>query len=228
MSAFSSWTRAAACLALAGAMLPFATLPASAENKTTPAFDAFVKAFADVKDYQLQIVTHETSDDGKSVQDRVYAYRWGRPSFARIEILEGPGKGGVASWSGGDKIHGHQGGILSMIHITSDINDARAVSLRGDNLEVTSFPWEIKHFETFPGTLSEADGPTIDGQATTAVTLTVADPKANKNVSRDVLYIGKERHLPLRREQYVGSQLVKTETYKAIKLNNGFAPGDFN
>ena len=227
MTTFQSWARAGASLALLFASASFST-PGLADNMGTPAFDAFVKTFADVKDYQLQIVTHETTDDGKSVQDRTYAYRWGRPSFARIEVLAGPGKGGVASWSGGDKIHGHQGGILSMIHITSDINDARAVSLRGDNLEVTSYPWEIKHFETQPGTLSEAEGPAVDGQATTAVTLEVTDPKANKNVSKDVLLIGKDRHLPLRREQYVGATLVKTETYKSIKLNNGFTPDDFN
>ena len=43
-----------------------------------------------------------------------------------------------------------------------------------------------------------------------------------------MLYIGKDKHLPVRREQYVGSTLVKTETFKDIKLNNGFKPDDFS
>jgi hypothetical protein len=32
----------------------------------------------------------------------------------------------------------------------------------------------------------------------------------------------------LRREQFVGGALVKTETFKDIKLNNGFKPDDFS
>jgi outer membrane lipoprotein-sorting protein len=216
-------------VALLGTALT-ASVPAAAlaDNKGTPAFDAFSKAFADVKDYQEQIVVHETTDDGKQTQDRTYDYRWMRPTFARIEIVDGPGKGSGAAWRGGDKIRGHQGGILSGMHMVIDIHDPRAASLRGDNLEVASFAWQIKHYETTPGTLSEAPGPDIDGHATTAVTLAVSSPKDNANVSKDVLFIGKDRHLPLRREQYVGSALVKTETFKDIKLDNGFKPDDFS
>ena len=228
MSKLSSWARTAACLALLSAAVPFLATPARADNKGTPAFDAFAKSFADVKDYQEQIVVHETSDDGKDIQDRTYDYRWMRPTFARIEIVDGPGKGGGAAWRGGDKIQGHQGGLFSGVHMLIDIHDKRAASLRGDNLEVASFAWEIKHYQTTPGTLSEAPGPAIDGQATTAVTLAVSNPKDNGNVSKDVLYISKDRHLPLRREQYVGSLLVKTENFKAIKLDNGFKVDDFS
>jgi outer membrane lipoprotein-sorting protein len=226
MSTLFSRARAAACLALIAAASFSA--PAWADNKTPPAFDAFAKTFADVKDYQEHIVVHETTDDGKQTQDRTYDYRWMRPTYAQIEIIDGPGKGSGAAWRGGDQIRGHQGGLLSGMHMMISIHDPRAASLRGDNLEVASFEWQMKHFETTPGTLSEAPGPTIDGQATTAVTLLVTSPKDNGNVSKDVLYIGKDKHLPVRREQYVGSTLVKTETFKDLKLNNGFKPDDFS
>jgi len=228
MSTFFSSARVAACLAVLSAAAPFFASPALADNKTTPALETFAKTFADVKDYQESIVVHETTDDGKQAQDRTYDYRWMRPTFARIEIVEGPGKGGGAAWRGGDKIRGHQGGLLSGMHMVIDLHDPRAASLRGDNLEVASFEWEIKHFETTPGTLSETTGPSINGQATTAVTLLVTAPKDNGNVSKDVLYIAKDNHLPLRREQFVGGALVKTETFKEIKLNNGFKPDDFS
>jgi outer membrane lipoprotein-sorting protein len=201
--------------------------PAGAENKATPAFTEFVKAFADVSDFQERILTHETSDDGKDVQDRTYDYRWKRPNFARITIIDGPGKGGVASWQGGDKVSGHQGGILAMIHLTLDIHDKRATSQRGDTLDTASFAWQVAHFQNTPGTLSEAAGPTLDGHASTAVTLAVSDPKSNGNVSRDVLDISNATHLPLRRQQFVGAQLVKSETFMDVKLNNGFTAGDF-
>ncbi len=222
-----SWPRALAFLGLLGLSLSFALRPALAENKPTPALEAFATAFAAVKDYQDTIVVHETSDDGAKTEDRTYGYMWKRPTLAKIDVLEGPGKGSGAAWRSGDKVLGHQGGILSGIKMVVDIHDPRAVSLRGDTIEVASFDWQLKHFQKTPGTLSETAGPSIEGEATTAVTLTVADPKANGNVSKDVLNLSNATHLPVRREQYVGTRLVKTETFKNVKLNNGFKLDDF-
>jgi len=77
------------------------------------------------------------------------------------------------------------------------------------------------------GSLAEAAGPAIDGQATTAVTLAVSDPKANANVSKDVLFLSNASHLPLGRDQYIGATLVKTEKFKEIKTNLGLKDSDF-
>jgi outer membrane lipoprotein-sorting protein len=217
--------RAALALALLATALPG---PARADNKSVPAFDAFVKAFADVKDYKEEIIVHETSDDGKSVQDRTYDYRWRRnPLAAYIGITAGPGRGGGAAWHGGDKVSGHQGGFLSGIHLTIDIHDGRATSLRGDTVEVASFDYEIKHLLTTPGTMSERTGPAIDGQATTEVSLAVSDPSKNGNVTKDVVFLSNARHLPVRREQYVGAAVVKLENFKDVQTNTGLGDGDF-
>ena len=219
--------RVLASLGVMAVTLPLAFGQALAENKQTPAFAAFVKAFAAVSDYRDQIVVHETNDDGSQTEDRTYAYMWKRPTSAKIDIIDGPGKGGGVVWTGGDKGTGHQGGILSGIKASISINDPRATSLRGDTLEVASFEWELKHFLSMPGTLSDSPGPALEGGATTAVTLTVTNPKTNGNVSKDVLYLSNTTHLPTRREQYVGSRLVKTETFKDVKVNNGFTASDF-
>ncbi len=216
-----------AALAVTLALAAFGA-PALADNKTVPAFDAFVKAFGDVKDYKDRLVTHETDDAGGSVQDRTSEYRWRRnPLAAYIAVLSGPGKGGVAVWNGGDTVSGHKGGMLSMIHLTLSIHDSQATSLRGDTIENASFAYHIKHFQTTPGTMSEAAGPSIDGQATTEVALAVADAAKNGNVSKDVLFISNAKHLPLRREEYVGAKLVKSESYTGIQTNAGLTDGDF-
>ena len=219
--------RAMTLLGVLAVTTSLALRPAFAENKQTPAFAAFAKAFASVGDYSDQIVVVETTDDGSRTESRTYAYMWMRPSSAKIDVLDGPGKGGGVVWTGGDKGTGHQGGILSGIKASISIHDPRATSLRGDALDVASFDWELKHYRTTLGTLSEAAGAVIGGVATTAVTFAVADPKANVNVSKEVLYLSNTTHMPARREQYVGSRLVKTETFKEVKLNNGFKPSDF-
>jgi outer membrane lipoprotein-sorting protein len=228
MNTLCSPVRALSWLALAAAVVLPAARPALAENRTTPAFADFAKAFADVNDYQAHVIVHETSDDGKDVADWAYDYRWMRPNLARIEVTEGRGKGGVAVWHGGDKVQGHQGGFLSAIKLNLDIHDKRATSLRGDTIETASFAYDLKHYETVDGTLAEGPGPTLDGHATTAVTLAVSDPKNNANVTKDVLDISNATHLPLRRQQFVGAQLVKSETFRDFKANNGFTTGDFS
>lgn len=220
--------RAAFALALSALALPALGGPAFADNKTVPAFDAFVKAFTDVKDYRDQLLTHETNDDGSSVQDRVSEYRWRRtPLAAYITVLSGPGKGGAAVWNGGDTISGHKGGILSMIHLTLNIHDPQATSLRGDTIESAGFDYAIKHYLGTPGTMSESAGPTIDGQATTVVTLAVSDPSKNGNISKDVVYLSNAKHLPLRREEFVGAKIVKMENYNSVQTNVGLTDSDF-
>jgi len=221
--------RAALALALSVASLPQFSGPALADNKTVPAFDAFVRVFADVKDYKEQLVTHETSDDGASVQDRTSDYRWRRNPFAAyITVLAGPGKGGVAVWHGGDTVSGHKGGILSLIHLTLNLHDGQATSMRGDTIESAGFDYAIKHYLATAGTMSESAGPAIDGQATTAVTLVVGDPSKNTNISKDVIYLSNAKHLPVRREEYVGAKLVKAESYNNVQTNVGLTDHDFS
>jgi outer membrane lipoprotein-sorting protein len=217
-----------ASLGLAFPFAAAATLSVqAAENKPPAALEEFQKAFAGIKDYQFQIVAHETSDDGKHVEDRVYLFRWRRPTDAQIMVLQGRDKGGAATWHGGDTVSGHHGGFLSGIHLTKSIHDRDTTSLRGDTLIADAYDNEIKHFLETPGALAESAGPAIDGQATTAIALTVADPKSNANVSKDVLYLSNSSHLPLGRDQYVGPTLVKTERFKEIKTNIGLKDDDF-
>jgi outer membrane lipoprotein-sorting protein len=228
MNTLLSPVRALSMLALGAAVLLPGARPALADNKATPAFADFVRAFADVTDYQAKVTVHETSDDGKDVADWAYDYRWMRPNLARIEVTDGRNKGGVAVWHGGDKVQGHQGGFLAVVKLNLDIHDKRATSLRGDTIETASFAYDIKHYETTDGTLAEAAGPALDGHATTAVTLAVADPKSTGNVTKDVLDISNATHLPLRRQQFIGTQLVKSETFRDFKANNAFTTGDFS
>jgi outer membrane lipoprotein-sorting protein len=199
--------------------------PALAENTPPPAFEAFQKAWSSIDNYHETIAVHEIFQN--NTQDRTYDYSFKKPSFAHIEVTGGPGRGSGALWRGGDSVKGHQGGFLSMLRMNVPIDDRRATSLRGDTIDVASFAYELKHFLETPGTLDEAPGPAIEGVRTTAVTLAVADPAKNKNVSKDVLDISNETHLPVRREQYEGSTLVKSETFRNVQLNPGLKDSDF-
>jgi outer membrane lipoprotein-sorting protein len=222
----SRFVRLAACVALAAASIP--ALRASAlETKTTPALSAFASAWDKITSYTETIVTHEVTNDGKSSQDRTYGYKFLKPTYAVIDIEDGPGKGGGAAWHGGDRVKGHQGGLFSGVKLMVPITDARATSLRGDTLDVASFAYELNHFQSTPGTLAEGPGPSVGGDATTEVTLN-ASPAESNGVTKETLDISNATHLPIKRTQYVGGTVVKTEIFSDVKLNPGLTIKDID
>lgn len=201
----------------------FALLAVPAPAAT--ALSEFSDAWAKVNDYSCSIVVHETH--GSQTQDRRYDFWFKKPAFAKLEIVSGPGRGSGASWTGGDKVRGHKGGILSGIKLSVSINDPQAVSLRGDNISTASFGYILSNLQSGKGTLSEGEGPAIDGAATETVAMKIANPAADRNVTRDVVYLSKVSHLPVRRVRYEGDVLVKQEDFVNLKLNPGLRDSDF-
>jgi outer membrane lipoprotein-sorting protein len=190
-----------------------------------PILDEANAAFAKVNDYTATIAVHEV--DGKNADDHVYAYAFKKPTSAKIDVLSGSNKGGGIVWTGGDKVKGHRGGMLSGIHLTLDLHDKQVVSLRGDSIDTGTIPAMLDRFKQVKGDVTEGPGMTIDGTPTDAVTLKVADPIADKGVSREVLYLSKTTHLPVRRDRFAGDALVKSEVFTNLKTNVGLKDSDF-
>lgn len=182
-------------------------------------------AFAKVEDYTATLSVHET--DGKTADDHTYAYAYKRPSFVKLDILSGSNSGGGLVWTGGDKVNGHRGGLLKGFHLKLDLHDKQVISLRGDSADTGTFAAMLERFKTLRGDISEAGGPAVDGAPSDVVTLKVADPAADKGVTREVLYLSRTTHLPLRREQFAGETLVKSESVGNVKTNVGLKAGDF-
>lgn len=182
-------------------------------NKSTPEFDAFRKAWDGLTNYTGTIVSHETTNDGKQAQNRTYTYKFVKPNAALITVIAGPGKGGGAAWHGGPKVKGRQGGMIAFLKITLAKNDPRAMSLRGDQIDAASFGFQLDHFATVPGALTETK--TADG---TLVTLVPQVPEPG-GVTKETLTFSAGTHLPMKREQFVGERSVETAVYADVKLN---------
>lgn len=181
--------------------------------------------FAKIDDYSTTIVVHETN--GKNVEDRTYRVMYKKPSMERVDVIAGPGRGGGIVWLGGEQVKGHKGGFLSGMHMTLDLHNSQVTTLRGDTVDSSTIPSMLNDFTRIKGIVSEAEGPSIDGAETVAVTLDVADAAAYNGVSREVLYISSVRHLPVRRERFDGATIVKSEHVMEMKTNVGLTPSDF-
>ena len=191
------------------------------------ALDEANAAFSKINDYVMTVVVHETDNAGKNVEDRTYQYSFLKPTDVKLAILAGSHRGAGVVWKGGDKVKGHDGGFLSGIKLTLDIHNGRVVSLRGDTIDSGTIPGMLDRFKTIKGEVSEAPGPTLDGQATDVVTLKVADPTTDTGITKEQLFLSRTTHLPLRRLRYVGDLLVKSENVTSIKTNVGLTDRDF-
>ncbi|MBD5654001.1 MAG: hypothetical protein IAI50_02330 [Candidatus Eremiobacteraeota bacterium] len=196
-------------------------------NKPTAALAAFDRAFRAVRDYTTTDVVFEQLNDFSRVELRTYAYKVLAPHAALAAIVAGPGQGAVATWNGGDTVRAHPGGALAPIKLALAIDDPRVQSLRGDTIDTGTFTYDLQYMLATPGELADSPGPTIAGVSTTAVTLKVKDP-AVAAVTKVELDLSATSHLPVRRQLYVGSTVMKTETFTDTKLNVGLNPHDFD
>jgi len=204
------------------ALLPSGALRAA---NTAPAITAFDQAFAATNDYTATLRVHEAL--GNATQDRVYQYWFMKPHYAKTLITDGDGKGSGGVWAGGDQVSGHQGGILSGIHLKVDIHDHRAVSLRGVTIPQGLLQNIVDKYSTIPGKLTQIEGGKIGGVATDRLDLKVGDPSSNGGVTEQIMYLSQETHWPIRQILYDGSQIVLDETVSDLKTNVGLKQSDF-
>jgi hypothetical protein len=181
---------------------------------------SFIDAWSKVNSYTADIKVHETK--GTDVQDRTYHYAFLKPHFAKIDITGGPGKGGGASWTGGDTVSGHQGGFLSGIHMNVGIHDGRAVDLRGYTIDQGSFDAMAKWIE--------AAATVTNGQDTWQGTVcdTVIAPFTDTNgATKRVLYLSTTTHLPVRRVTFAGDTIVMDEAFTNVNTSPNLKESDF-
>jgi outer membrane lipoprotein-sorting protein len=211
-------------LSLCAAFVAAACLGARAANQA-PAIEAFDKMFAGINDYTAVLHVHEAK--GTATQDRVYQYSFMKPHYVKTLILDGDGKGSGGVWTGGDQVSGHQGGILSGIHLKISVDDPRAVSLRGVTIPEGLMQRIVDDYATIPGKLTQVDGGKVNGVDTDRLELKASDPSSNHGVTDQIMYLSKETHWPVRQIMYSGSQIVLDENVSDLKTNVGLKQSDF-
>jgi hypothetical protein len=149
-----------------------------------------------------------------------------------MEIVAGPQRGDVEVWSGGDRVIAYHRG-LAFIKLHYAVRDPVVTSPRGNGVLMPNFDAMITCFEEHEQSISESPGMIIDGEATTAITLTRTgfscpeDSALDHEITRDVIYVSERTHLPIFRERYAGSVRVESWKLDDLKLNVGLTDHDF-
>jgi hypothetical protein len=207
----------AAALALCAGLLNGVAASAAAPSGAAA---AFLEAWAKVPSYTANIKVHETK--GTDVQDRTYHYAYLKPHFARIDITGGPGRGGGAVWNGGDTVSGHQGGILSGIHLKISIHDGRAVDLRGGTIDQASFENVAENVKTAPSLTNGEE--TVNGTQYDTVSFPFKDANG---ATRRTVFLSRATHLPARRVTYAGDTPVIVEDFTDVNTAANLKESDF-
>jgi hypothetical protein len=157
----------------------------------------------------------------------VYDYSFMKPHFAKTLIESGPGRGGGAVWTGGDQVSGHQGGMLSFVHLKISIHDSRAVSLRGYTIP-DGLPQNIvATYSDVKGTLTQSDGGKVAGADTDMVDLKVADPASNGGISEQKIWLAQDSHFPVKQTLYAGDQVVLDQSFTDWNFSPNLTQNDF-
>lgn len=181
---------------------------------------AFLEAWSKIPSYTDNIKIHVVR--GSDVQDRTYHYAYLKPHFARIDITGGAGRGGGAVWKGGDTVSGHQGGMLSGIHLNISVHDAKAVDLRGGTIDQASFQDAANNITSAASATNGEE--TWNGTAYDTVTFPYTD---QYGATKRVIYLSKTTHLPARRVTFQGSSVVVDEQFSDVNTAAGLKESDF-
>lgn len=192
---------------------------------TTPAIAAFEDAFKNVQDYTVTVTAQERL--GSQIQNRTYDYWFKKPNLAKTLIVQGDGSGSGGVWNGGDQVSGHQGGMLSFIHLKVGLHDGRATSLRGYTIPQGLLQNEVEKYTTIPGDLTQKRGPKLNGVATDEIDLQVKDPAQYGGVTRMIIYLDRTTHFPVRQLRFAGDEVVADDTFSDLKTNVGLKDSDF-
>lgn len=187
--------------------------PASATRE----LGAFASAWSAINGYSARVAIFD--EKGTQSQNLVFDYTFQKPSNVSVDIVTGPNAGVNLAWDGGSSVVAHHGsGLAAMFKKTVSLHDPLVTTLQGSSIDQLSFGAILAHGQTVPGTLSETSGETIDGVATNAVTLVVADPAANAGLTREVLELSTLTNLPMRVLGYQGSALVRKVDFSDVKV----------
>ena len=149
--------------------------PGARAANEAPAIEAFDTMFAGVNDYTRESYKC-TKPRARRRRIASYSYSFMKPHYVKTLIIDGDGKGGGGVWTGGDQVSGHQGGILSGIHLKISVNDPRAVSLRGSTIPEGLLQNIVDYLRTIPGKLTQIDGGKVNGVDTDRLEIKASEP----------------------------------------------------
>jgi hypothetical protein len=190
---------------------------AATPSRSSSLLNACARAWSGTTGYTATVTVFEQKDN--RVQNVRFNYSFRKPSNVTVDVLAGTNAGVTLVWDGGTSVVVHRGsGLAAMFKKTLSLHDPQVTTIRGSSIDELSFGRILTHARQTPGRLSIGRRVVIGGVAAETVTLIPASPATNAALTREVLEISTETHLPMRVLGFQGRALVRKIDYSNVKL----------
>ena len=203
--------------------------------------EAVKKSYEELEDYfgKSTFLEFKRKKDSTKLrkQERKSRYYFKKPYLVRLEVIWGTqpnDSGSEAIYSGGKKIKGHQGGLLSGIALNINIDSGLAVSLRGHSVRDSTMDAMVERIKLYQknGVVSMGESGKLDGRDVIVLNLAGKDSQPllelfpedielKQGVNREKVYIDLGYKLPIKWELYEKDELMRVIEYQNLKINLG-------
>jgi hypothetical protein len=191
--------------------------PVPIDRSARALLDRFAAAWASVTAYTTTIAVTERNNT--LVQNVVLDYTFRKPSSVTVHVSAGPNAGVTMVWDGGTTVVAHRGsGLAALFKKTLSLHDPQATTIRGSSIDQLSFGAILAHAQQEAGHLTETTQSAIDGVNVDAVTLMSADVAANGGLTREIVELSPNTHLPVRVLGYDGATLVRQIDFTKVTV----------
>jgi hypothetical protein len=197
-----------------------ASTAAAPSSSASPAavLAAFTTAWSGTTGYNATVTVMERK--GTDTQKVVFNYSFRKPTDVTVHVAAGPNAGATMVWSGGDTVIAHRGsGFAALFKKTIPLHDPQVTTIRGSSVDQLSFGAILAHAQDQAGKLTDAPPGTADGQPTDAITLMSADPATDAGLTREVVELSTQTHLPVQVLGYQGATLVRQIDFTNVTKN---------
>ena len=168
---------------------------------------------------------------GDKTEERTYEYRYMKPGWVYMKILEGDNKGAVVIYNPKtEKVRARKGGILGAIKLTFDPTDKKVLSIRGHRVDESHMGAILNRWLDYLARARvEFKGDTaVEGLKGLLLEATGCDTAKYHGTWKEILLLDPDNHLPVLIEQFDSSgELIHRVRIKDLKLNRGLKEEDF-
>lgn len=183
------------------------------------AVDRFAEVCGTIRDYQVRL--YEWCRSGSRYERRIIDFYFKRPRMIRMDIITGNrplDAGSVGVYTGGDRVDGRKGGILSAIVLSVNKHDGLATTIRGVTFDQSDLEGILERlqngFTIGAVTLEHRDG-------WHWVHILPRDPAGYGGVSRETVAFDPATFLPVYSESFMGAVQVEYARWTGYIINAG-------
>ena len=201
----------------------FIFVSANASEQCSSILKQCISKWENVKDYQCVLDAYNRKGDEED--KRVYEYKFMKPNFVYMKVLEGKSKKAKVYYNPETgKVRGCKHTFLGYICLNFDPSNPKVTSIRGAKVYESTIGFILDQVSQ---ALSKGASCQVEQKGEFIVMHLKSSEPFVEDVNEMMVYVDKKIGLPVKWEKYSNSVLVNMLVLKDVKFNVGLTKEDF-